>query len=107
MSATSLPARLREAREYVGLAVADAAAAAGMADPELDAIERGARPPDELELERLARAYGYARGHFARPPQPLDEGTVAVVARLGEAMSDHDRREAMLFAAYLRDAGED
>lgn len=107
MSETTIATRLRDAREYVGLTVLDAAAAAGMADHDLDALERGARGADELELERLARAYGYARGHFARAPQPLDEDTVAFVARLGETMSDRDRHEAMLFATYLRDSSED
>jgi transcriptional regulator with XRE-family HTH domain len=99
--------RLRAAREYVGLDLPNAAASAGMTEPELEALEAGVRIPDDLELERLARAYGYRRGHFARPPEPLDEAAVAVVARLGDSMSEHDRGEAMLFAAYLRDAGDD
>jgi transcriptional regulator with XRE-family HTH domain len=105
--AGDLAQRLREAREYVGLERTDAAAAAGMSEAALDAAERGKREPDDLELERLARAYGYARRHFARPAEPLDAATVAVVARLGDGMSDHDRREATMFAAYLRDAAGD
>lgn len=105
--AAYLAQRLREARAYVGLERTDAAAAAGMAEAELASTEHGEREPDDLELERLARAYGYARGYFGRPVEPLDAATVAVVARLGDGMSEHDRREAMLFAAYLRDAADD
>jgi transcriptional regulator with XRE-family HTH domain len=99
--------RMRAAREYVGIGRAEAAATAAMTESDLAALEAGRRAPDEIELERLASAYGYRRGYFARPPAPLDEPAVAVVARLGARLSDRDRREAMLFAAYLRDAGDD
>jgi transcriptional regulator with XRE-family HTH domain len=102
-----LSGRLRDAREYVGLDVGGAAAAAGVPESELEALESGQRAPDDLELERLARAYGYGPGYFARDPEPLDESAVAAFARLGEVLSEHDRQEAMLFAAYLRDASED
>lgn len=107
MSAWALAERLRATREYVCLDLGGAAAAAGIAVEELAALERGERAADELTLERLARAYGYGRGYFLREPDPLDDAGIAVVARLGEFMTEHDRGEALLFAACLRDAVDD
>jgi transcriptional regulator with XRE-family HTH domain len=104
---STIAQRLRATREYVGMELAEAAGAAGVTECELAALEAGSRVPHDLELERLADAYGYRRGYLARPLAPLDEGAVAVVARLGERLSDCDRHEVMLFAAYLRDTGDD
>lgn len=97
--------RLRAIREYVGMDLEDAAAAARIGASDLSELETGAQPPNDLVLERLARAYGYKRGYFLQCPAPLNKANV--VARFGEQLTDRDQHEATMFAAYLQDASSD
>lgn len=99
--------RLREAREYVGFAIAEAAAASGIAAQELDAIETGRVPIDDLTLQRLGRAYGLRTTYFTSSEDELRAEAVVVLGRLGGELTGHDRDEALRFAAYLRHALDD
>jgi len=105
--ASSTGERLAEVRQYLGIGLAQAEAETGIPEAYLTAIETGQRPPDDLELGRLARCYGHPVSYFLRPPDPLDPSAVSVLARLTEGLTEHDRQEALRFAAYLRDASED
>jgi transcriptional regulator with XRE-family HTH domain len=105
--ALSTGERLAEVRQYLGIELAQAEAETGIPEVDLTAIETGQRPPGDLELARLARCYGHPTGYFLRPPDPLDPSAVSVLARLTDGLTDHDREEALRFAAYLRDASED
>lgn len=99
--------RLREAREYVGLAITDAAAAGGIAPDELAAIETGRMPVDDLILQRLGRAYGLRTTYFTASDDELRAEAVVVLGRLAGELTGHDRDEALRFAAYLRHALDD
>ncbi len=99
--------RLRDAREYVGFAIADAAAATGIAPQELDAIEAGRVPIDDLILHRLGRAYGLRTTYFTASDDELRAEAVVVLGRLGGELTGHDRDEALRFAAYLQHALDD
>lgn len=105
--ASSTGERLAEVRQYLGIELAQAEAETGIPKADLTAIETGQRPPNDLELPRLARCYGHPVGYFRRPRDPLDSSAVSVLARLTDGLTDHDRQEALRFAAYLRDASED
>jgi transcriptional regulator with XRE-family HTH domain len=89
--------RLRDAREYVGLGTTDAAAASGIAEDNLAAIEAGRIAVDDLTLQRLGRAYGLRTSYFTASDDELRAGEV----------TGHDRDEALRFAAYLRHALDD
>jgi len=99
--------RLRAARAYVGMSAADVAADTGLREDELAAIEEGARPVDDLELQRLARLYGYSSAYFQGHEEPLPEYAVTILTRLTSELAEPDRQEALRFAAYLRQAPED
>ncbi len=99
--------RLRDAREYLGLDAATAAAACGIDEAELIALEAGRIEVDELKLQRLARAYGVRSAYFTEPESELQEDAVIVLGRLARELRGHDRDEALRFAAYLRHALED
>ncbi len=99
--------RLRAAREYVGLDVAGAAAASGVAEGNLAAIEAGRAAVDELTLQRLGRAYGVRSSYFIESEAELHAGAVVVLGRLAGELAGHDRDEALRFAAYLRHSIED
>lgn len=105
--ASAVGGRLAEVREYLGIELAQAEVETGLPAADLAAIESGERPPDDLELARLARFYGHPVGYFLRAPDPLDASAVSVLARLTDGLTEHDRQEALRFAAYLRDASED
>jgi transcriptional regulator with XRE-family HTH domain len=98
---------LREARVYIGMTASEAAASAGVAEDGLASIECGERLPDDLEVQRLARAYGYRTGYFTSEDDPLPDDTVAVLARLTRELSERDRAEVERFAEYLRHASGD
>jgi hypothetical protein len=99
--------RLREAREYVGLGTADAAAASGIAEDDLAAIEAGRIAVDDLTLQRLGRAYGLRTPYFTASDDELRAEAVVVLGRLAGEVTGHDRDEALRFAAYLRHALDD
>ena len=94
-------ARLREVREYLCLCVAAAAAAAGVDHDAVVAIEAGERRPEELELARLARAYGHPPAYFRDPESP--GAPASGVPRLVADLTEHDRDELDRFTAFLRD----
>lgn len=97
-----IAARLADARSYLGFSTAYVAAATGMTATALEAVESGRRAPDELELQRLSRAYGYPVRWFLGHDDTVPEETVQLLARMVDALTSEDRAEALRFAAYLR-----
>ena len=107
MSNPDRSVRLRDAREYVGLGTEDAAAASGMAEDDLAAIEAGRIAVDDLTLQRLGRTYGLRTSYFTASDDELRAEAVVVLGRLAGEVIGHDRDEALRFAAYLRHALDD
>jgi transcriptional regulator with XRE-family HTH domain len=99
--------RLADVREFVGMSVAAAAEAADLSAEDLVAIERGLREVDDLELQRLARAYGVRGPYFTEPEDSRCDEAVIVLGRLAGELTGGDRDEALRFAAYLRHAVTD
>jgi len=99
-----LGAKLREAREYLGLSQDEVAGILGIPRTALSNIESGQRGVDALELKKLAQLYKRPVMHFTGESQP-DEGMpedVAHLARAAAGLSEGDRRELSRFAEYLR-----
>ncbi len=99
-----LGARLREAREYLGLSQDEVAKYLGIPRTALSHIESGQRGVDALELKKMAQLYKQPGVYFTGESQPeagMPED-VAHLARAAAGLSEGDRRELSRFAEYLR-----
>ena len=99
-----LGARLREAREYLGLSQDEVAKYLSIPRTALSHIESGQRRIDALELKKLAQLYKRPVVYFTGESQS-DAGMsedVAHLARAAAGLSEGDRRELNRFAEYLR-----
>jgi transcriptional regulator with XRE-family HTH domain len=97
-------ARLREAREYVGLSQDEVAKTLSIPRTALSNIETGQRRIDVLELKKLARLYKRPVEYFTGE-EKIDQSLPAGVARLAQTavgLSQRDRQEVTRFAEYLR-----
>jgi transcriptional regulator with XRE-family HTH domain len=103
-----LGARLREAREYLGLSQDEVAKYLSIPRTALSHIESGQRRIDALELKKLAQLYKRPVVYFTGESQ-ADAGMsedVAHLARAAAGLSEGDRRELSRFAEYLRARSE-
>jgi transcriptional regulator with XRE-family HTH domain len=103
-----LGARLREAREYLGLSQDEVAKYLGIPRTALSHVESGQRRIDALELKKLAQLYKRPVVYFTGESQS-DAGMpedVAHLARAAAGLSEGDRRELSRFAEYLRSRAE-
>jgi len=103
-----LGARLREAREYLGLSQDEVAKYLSIPRTALSHIESGQRRIDALELKKLAQLYKRPVVYFTGESQ-ADAGMsedVAHLARAAAGLSEGDRRELSRFAEYLRSRAE-
>ena len=98
-----LGARLREAREYVGLLQEDVARALGIPRASVSALESGKRRVSSLELRRLARLYRRPVGWLLG--EDLDIDPSAPLFRATADLSDNDKEQVLRFAEFLAGAG--
>jgi len=99
-----MAARLKEAREYLGLSQDDVATALNISRPAVTNIESGNRKVEAVELDRLAKLFGRPVDYFlsgASAAAPADE-KVAFYARTFKDLSDKDLNEVARFAEFLR-----
>jgi transcriptional regulator with XRE-family HTH domain len=104
MDRKELGARLREAREYVGLSQDEVARYLSIPRTALSHIETGQRRVDALELKKLAQLYKRPVGYFTGE-EPMGEALpdeVTHLARAASGLSSRDREELQRFAEYLR-----
>jgi transcriptional regulator with XRE-family HTH domain len=96
------PDRLRDAREYLGLTVAEVAGALGCEPSELERIEAGGVTITGEQARKLSRLYrrpvAWLRGETTfTPGQDL--------LRQVEGLGEHDRSAVLEFAEFLQGAG--
>jgi transcriptional regulator with XRE-family HTH domain len=99
-----LGARLREAREYLGLSQDEVAKYLNIPRTALSHIESGQRRIDALELKKAAQLYKRPVAYFTGESQSeagMSED-VAHLARAAAGLSEGDRKELSRFAEYLR-----
>lgn len=101
----AMAARLREAREYLGLSQDEVAAALKVSRPAVTNIESGTRKVEAIELEQLARLYGKPVGFFLNGEQAKLDSKVAFAARALQGLSSKDLEEVARFAEFLRASG--
>jgi transcriptional regulator with XRE-family HTH domain len=98
-----LGARLREAREYVGLLQEDVANALAIPRASVSALEAGKRKVTSLELRRLSRLYRRSVAWLLGEAQELSEAEP--LFRAAAALSTEDREQVLRFAEFLAAAG--
>jgi len=104
-----LAARLREAREYLGLSQELVAETLSVPRAAISALEAGKRKVSSLELRDLARLYKRPVTYFLEEPlegadNPMD-GAARALFRATKNLSEEDRQQVVRFAEFLRDAG--
>lgn len=97
-----LAARLREAREYLGLSQQYVAGETGIPRTAISDIERGVRRVDSLELKRLSRLYRYPVGHFLGVAAEEESDALAALRAAAQSLDEGDLQEVVRFASYLR-----
>jgi transcriptional regulator with XRE-family HTH domain len=99
-----LRARLREAREYLGLTQEFVAKHTGILRSAIADIESGKRRVDSLELKKLADLYRYPVNYFLdeEPDTAAPQSTVSALARTANRLTEEDRQEVLRYAEYLR-----
>jgi transcriptional regulator with XRE-family HTH domain len=95
-----IAARLREAREFLGLSQADVAGALDVPRTSVSALETGTRKVTGLELRRLARLYRRPVAWLLGDDAELD-GELLAATRL---MSATDKAQVLRFAEFLAGA---
>jgi transcriptional regulator with XRE-family HTH domain len=104
-----LGAKLREAREYLGVSQELVAEHLGIPRASVSAIETGKRKVSSLELRDLAKLYRrpveYFLGAGSEVEEPPDE-TVVALYRTTRSLSDQDRQQLLQFARFLKGAGK-
>lgn len=96
-----LGARLKEAREYIGLKQEQVATHLGIPRTAVSEIESGKRTVSAIELAKLAHLFQRPVQYFTGddPAVPAD---VAFLARTATALSNSDRQELQRFAEFLQ-----
>lgn len=99
----SLGARLRAAREYLGLSQDEVSVTVGLTRSAISLIETGQRRVDVLELKRLAEVYQRPIAELTADEEvdsPRSEA-VAHLARAASELTEADRAELLQFAEFL------
>lgn len=96
-----LGAKLKEAREYIGLKQEQVATHLGIPRTGVSDIEKGKRTVSAIELKKLAHLYQCPVQFFTGedPSVPAD---VAFLARTATTLSNSDRQELQRFAEFLQ-----
>jgi transcriptional regulator with XRE-family HTH domain len=99
-----LGARLKAAREYLGLLQEDVAGALDIPRTSVHAIEAGKRKVTGLELRRLARLYRRPVGWLLG--EEVELNNAEPLFRATAALSDEDKEQVLRFAEFLAAAGK-
>jgi transcriptional regulator with XRE-family HTH domain len=104
----SMGARLREAREFLGMSQEAVAEALGIPRASMSAIESGRRKVGSLELRELARIYKRPIDWFYGTEQdPIAEDeTVTALFRATSTLRAEDKEQVLRFAEFLKGSGQ-
>ena len=104
----AMGARLRQAREYLGLSQESVAEALGVPRASVSAMESGRRKVSSLELRNLARLYRRPLDWFyTSEAEPIAEDeTVSALFRATKNLKQEDKEQVLRFAEFLKGAGQ-
>jgi len=104
----SMGARLRQAREYLGLSQEAVAEALGVPRASVSAMESGRRKVSSLELRDLARLYKRPLDWFYNTDaEPIvEDDTVSALFRATKNLTQEDKEQVRRFAEFLNGAGQ-
>ena len=94
-------ARLKEAREYLGLSQQDVSEAIDLSRSAISLIESGQRRLDAVELTALARLYQRPVTYFTGDEETTLPEDISMLARQAAQLTDKDRSELMRFTEFL------
>lgn len=99
----ALAAKLKAAREYVGLSQEEVANMLKVPRSAISLLEKGDRRVDALELKQLARIYHRNVHYFTGTTEASDlPEQVAHLARAASTLTPKDLEELTLFAQFLQ-----
>lgn len=101
-----LVARLKEAREYMGISQEKVATYLGVPRSAVSEIESGKRSVSALELQRLAKLYQKSIGWFTDDVIEGAPPEIEYLARTAAELSQNDRGELQKFAEFLKAKSE-
>lgn len=96
-----IAARLKEAREYLGLSQQEVAAALDLPRTAVSMIESGQRRVESLELKALAKIYQRPIAFFTGDEETVLDSDVAMLAKQVAKLSEQDRGELLRFGEFL------
>jgi transcriptional regulator with XRE-family HTH domain len=105
----SMGARLRQAREFLGLSQEVVAEGLGVPRASVSAMESGRRKVSSLELRDLARLYKRPIEFFLnedRTDDVAEDETVQALFRATKNLTQDDKEQVLRFAQFLRGAGQ-
>ena len=104
----SMGARLRQAREFLGISQEAVADALQVPRASVSAMETGRRKVSSLELRDLARLYKRPLDWFFNSAgDPVDDDeTVGALFRATKSLNEDDKTQVLRFAEFLKGAGQ-
>lgn len=96
-----IAAKLKEAREYLGLSQQEVADALKLSRSAVSLIETAQRGVESVELKALAKLYQRPIGYFTGEETQTMGGEVAMLAKQIAKLSPQDRDELLRFSEYL------
>ncbi|HVB14005.1 MAG TPA: helix-turn-helix domain-containing protein [Candidatus Dormibacteraeota bacterium] len=105
----SMGARLREAREYLGLSQEVVAEALGVPRASVSAMESGRRKVSSLELRDLASLYKRPIEFFYnnhRDSDAVEDQATQALFRATRNLTADDKEQVVRFAEFLKGAGQ-
>lgn len=97
----TIAAKLKEAREYLGLSQQEVAEALDLSRSAVSLIETAQRGVESVELRALAQLYKRPIGYFTGEEPQVMGGDVAMLAKQVAKLSEQDRDELLRFSEYL------
>jgi transcriptional regulator with XRE-family HTH domain len=101
-------ARLREAREFLGLSQEVVAEALGVPRASVSAMESGRRKVSSLELRDLARLYKRPIEFFYSDErgEPVEDEATQALFRATRNLTADDKEQVVRFAEFLKGSGQ-
>lgn len=98
----TIAAKLKEAREYLGLSQQEVADALDLSRSAVSLMETAQRGVNSVELKSLAQLYKRPIGYFTgEESTQVMGGDVAMLAKQVAKLSEQDRDELLRFSEYL------